>query len=371
MSKYVHAVWDHPPLSSGADVFQEAMDALCAKDLTIELVIPVAESFVRAFAESRLKPPGAIKLASMASDTITFCLNKPLLLSKAAELDIPIAPFVVTSNHQDLLRQASKLNFPLVIRPMDSTKRLGGKKALTCRTVGDLKEQQEVLKDKSLLTQEYVSGKRDNIYFSAHHGELQSYLHAKIERTDQPDGSGLALEGVTVEPCPILKSYVVKLLRGIGYHGIGCVQFLVDEREDRRYLLELNPRLAGNHALAEHAGLTLSEDILDLAHGRLANRPLSVGQAGIRYTWLAGELESLRLAWRAGDFGALQFLRAVGKAIRAYRQADFDVSINRDDWKPGLYSLCDSLPLIGTISRARLENGFVQKILVRKIRLQA
>lgn len=366
VSKYVDTVWNHPSYSASSDEFQLALNEFCAKDTAVKLVFPVAENFVRAFAEGHLTLPSDVNLGSMANDTINVCLNKPLLLEKAARLDIPVAPFAITEGRDALLEHADRLKFPLVVRPSDSTKRLAGKKAITCGSRVELETQYDEWEDHGLLLQEHVSGTRDNIYFSACNGEIQNYLHAKIERTDQPDGSGLALEGITIDPCPILQGYTEKLIKTIDYTGIGCVQFLVDDVEDKRYLLELNPRLAGNHALPEYAGLALSDELIDLALGQLRKKPLTLGDASIRYTWFAGEIESLRLRWRTGGLEFRRFIPALLKSVSAVLRSDLDISLNRDDWKPGFFSLCDTIPGIGTFTRARFKHGIVQKLLIRK-----
>lgn len=368
VSKYVTAIWDHPPLNEGTEKFQHALNEVCDKHPEIELIVPVAENFVRAFAEEKLVLPANTKLVSVDAALVNFCLDKPKLLTAAKELDIPVAPFEVTTSSDDLLEKAASIGFPLVVRPLASERRLAGKKAAICHSLDELAASYELWRrdNKELLIQKYVTGKRDNIYFSAVNGVIYKYLHAKIERTDNPDGSGLAVEGAVISPNLALKDEVNRLIKSLNYSGIGCAQFLVDEEMDQHYFLEINPRLAGNHAVAEKAGLDLGNDLLNASLGQMKSTETNENEKTFRYTWVAGEIESLRQRWRSGESTFSEFIRNLLIAFAASRRSDFDVSLNRDDWKPGFYSLCDTLPVIRSLSLKRLKPGIVQKLAIQK-----
>ena len=373
VSRYVSAIWDHPKYVAGSNAFQQSLDAFCRHNPSVKLLFPVTEDFVKAFADEKLSVPHGVRLGSMAHETVRHCLDKPRLLTLARELDIPVAPFAVTSNLKDLKQSAAGIGFPIVARPLSSTVRLNGKKAVICQSLDTLIDSYATWQadNQELLLQRFVTGKRDNIYFAAHQGTVFRYLHAKIERTDQPDGSGLALEGVTIDPCPVLEGYVQKLIKALNYSGIGCVQFLVDEARGQNFLLEINPRIAGNHALPEFAGLDLGGCLTDLALSKNRAAELSYGRANVRYTWLAGECESIRARWRAGHMRFSEMLKALVGATSAWLRSDLDMAIGRNDWKPGVVTLCDSLPIIGRFTRRRFQRGLVQTLLLRKDRLRS
>jgi len=368
MSRYVSALWDHPPLKKDSGEFQQALDRLCITHPDIRLICPVAENFVQAFAEGHLEIPDGVALASLSHDVVNFCLDKPRLLATAACLGIPVAPFAVTTGWSDLFEKAESIGFPLVVRPLYSTVRLAGKKATTVHSMEELRTNYEIwqVENQKLLIQHHVSGKRDNIYFAAHKGELIRLLHAKIERTDQPDGSGLALEGVTIKPDKTLVAQVNALTRAMDYNGIGCAQFLVDLEKNQYYFLEINPRLAGNHALAEIAGLDLGGFIIDGALGITGETQLIHSQILLRYGWLAGECENLRARWQSGDLSTFAFIKKLYLAFKSYRRMDFDIAINRNDWKPGFFTLCDALPILGKLTRARFRPTIIRNLLIQK-----
>ena len=105
-------------------------------------------------------------------------------------------------------------------------------------------------------------------------------------------------------PDPDLQSYTLRLLESLNYTGIGCAQYLVDGTTGKVAFLEINPRVAGNHAVPEHCGLDLTNTMMELTlSGKPAETKLKFGRIGVRYTWLAGDLEGLKLALRNREVG--------------------------------------------------------------------
>ena len=212
--------------------------------------------------------------------------------------------------------------------------------------------------------QRHAPGLRENIYFAAQDGEIYRYLHAKITRTDQPDGSGLAIEGKTVAPCPVLKQHTKALVENLNYTGIGCAQYLVEPETGNVSFLELNPRIAGNHAVPETCNLGLGDCLIDLTEGRNFSASYVEGTVGISYGWLAGELASIKKAWQSGNLSFWQAFTAARKAYSYFKRTDIDVGFVSNDRLPGLFTLCDSLPLIGGVTRLRFERpGFFRFVM--------
>lgn len=371
VSKYVDAVWQHPPYTSNLPGFQSALDAFLETHADITDVYPIAEPLIRAFAAERLSLPSGVRLGSMANNLVTSCLDKQNLLSKARDLTVPVAPFTETTGQEHFYHQADEIGFPLVIRPLSSDMMLRNKKAITCQDKESLNSLNDVWKacEYKLLIQRHAAGKRDNIYFAASEGKIFRYLHAKITRTDQPDGSGLAVEGETISPCPILKKHTETLVRALNYEGIGCAQFLVEPVTGEISFLELNPRLAGNHALPEACGLALGDCLINLTEGRVVAAPYVEGSIGKKYSWIAGEIDSLKKAWKAGRITFGQMLTSARKAYASFRRDDLDIAFVPNDRLPGIFTLVDSLPLLGGISRQRFQQPLFFKLLVRKVYL--
>lgn len=368
VSRYVDALWQHPALEGHPEAIQAALDDFLTKHADITLVCPVTEPLIKAFAKGLLKVPQGIKLISMAPDLVQTCLDKQTMLELATRLDIPLAPFAATHSEQELFEKAMAIGFPLVIRPLSSQHRLDGQKAKTVESEDELRASWLRWKNETsgLLIQAKAAGKRDNIYFAADHGKIIRYLHAKITRTDQPDGAGLAVEGKTINPCPKLRDFTEKLVGELGYHGIGCAQYLVDETSGDICFLELNSRIAGNHALPDHCGLDLSGCLIDLTSGEMSDPDFVCGPEGLSYGWLPGELEGIKQNVQRGQLPLREVPVAILEAFACFRRSDIDIAMTKSDPLPGLFTFLDALPVIGRLTRGRFTPGWQQTLFIRK-----
>ena len=114
---------------------------------------------------------------------------------------------------------------------------------------------------------------------------------------------GIGLEGVSVAPSAELRAYCERILYRLGYSGIGCLQFLVDDASGATSLLELNPRLDSTAALACKLGYDFPRLAVEIA-ARSRPAPLTTPYAvGRHYHWMYGDLN----AWRQGKiaFGVM------------------------------------------------------------------
>ncbi|NNF79821.1 MAG: ATP-grasp domain-containing protein [Rhizobiales bacterium] len=354
--RYVDELWGHRPVGSDPNGFLADLKGFLRERPEIEVVYPVAEEFVRMFAEHEDRLPFGPVYAMTPPDLVKACLDKLGLMTLAVLNKVPTAPFEMVHSLSGFLQAVERVGLPLVIRPEKSTERIGGKKAVVCETMSDVQAVVHELANgmRNLLLQRKVEGRRHNLYFAAQNGEIVRYLHAVILRTDMPDGTGLAVEGETVEPDPELKDYATRLIKALGYTGVGCAQFLVNEHDGSVSFLEINPRIAGNHAVPEAAGLMLSTVAIALA--QFPEKPVRSleGKSGLRYVWTAGDLMGAKLAYLRGDVSAKESYRWLCHAISAAWRADVHMKWCWHDPLPGFFSLNEVLPSFrGLLRRAR------------------
>jgi hypothetical protein len=136
-------------------------------------------------------------------------------------------------------------------------------------------------------------------------GKLIAYFQQKVLRTDEPDDTGIGVAGVSVPPSPELRAHCEALTRALRYTGIGCIQFLVDDRTGSVAFLEFNARMDSTAALPYRMGLDYPLLAVQLAVYRKA-RALGLSDAerllprGHPETYAAG----VSYHWVHGDFGA-------------------------------------------------------------------
>ncbi|WP_419909559.1 hypothetical protein [Hoeflea sp.] len=352
-SRFVSEIWIHPKVADAKE-FLSALTNLLRDRPEIKQIVPVEEAFVRFFAKHASDLPKHVRIAMADAQLAQTCLDKVELLGIAGAAGIPVAPYRLADSMDSLHDALKELSYPCVVRPEESANRLFGQKALTLHS--DLDRDRWFgtwpAEQRSLLLQKKVGGIRHNCYFAADSGRICRYLHAIILRTDRQDGSGLAVEGKTIPPEPTILTYSRKLVAELGYTGIGCIQYLVDEERDEVHLLEINPRIAGNHVIPEYCGMALGEFLVDGA-----DDAIRYGQPGIRYSWIAGDMEGFKSELLRGALGPGQAILWLGRMLRNAVRTNVDVMFNARDPLPGIVNLLDVIPGIGHITRLRRREG--------------
>ncbi len=342
-SRYVSGVWDEPDPADGESEFIAALSAYLAEHPDITVIVPVTERYAIAVARHQSVLPGDRLVASPDADLVLSTLDKPKLFERVRVLGVPIAPFRRVESHGALLDAADDIGTPMVIRPLKSEVRLLGKKALT---VGSKAELMSMLpawpqEHAGLLAQRKVPGLRHNFYFAAEAGRIVRSVETKILDTDHADGSGLATDGMTIETTPEIAQYTATILEDLSYQGIGCAQYLVDGATGAINFLEINPRIAGNHAVPEAAGLELGPVAVRLARGDAPPVPVRAGHVGLRYSWTYGAVRALSAQLSNGEATFATIPKKLLQIVRSCVLSDVHMT----------WSISDPLPTIALFAK--------------------
>lgn len=345
-SRFVSQMWDHSDCTEHASLFFKELDYFSKVQSDLAAIFPVSETYVRFFAENSRHLPGLPPVIIMDKLLVKKCLDKLFMMQLAKERCVPLAEFTVVRTACELAGALDQLGLPVVIRSLGSVSRLNGEKAIIVRNKTefdslDIDWQQH--RDGLLLQKEF-SGLRHNIYFAAYEGRIVRYLHAIITRTDRIDGTGLAVDGITVEPDVELRRQTNSLVKALNYSGIGCAQYLVNESTRETSFLEINPRIAGNHAVPEYAGLELGKFMLDMVLTGKPDLTPYTGPAGIRYSWMSGYLMMIKTSLENGEISASEALRRWLTAITSALRADVHMIFSWSDPRPGLHALWVTIP---------------------------
>lgn len=259
-----------------------------------QFVFPVGEAELR-----RLVYGGRHTLATLSSwimpepATVLRCFDKRAMYHLAATLGVPVSPWRPYSGVLGCLRDAEELGYPVVVKRKDSATMLCGTNAIICRSGGDFERFLAAAHHDpdcdSLIVQKHATGQRHNCHFAADGGRIVAFFQQKVLKTDQPDGTGIGIEGVSVVPSPELRAHCERILEHLGYTGIGCIQFLVDERTGSIVFLELNARMDSTAVLPYRLGIDFPLIALRIAAGEPVQAPqrYAIGQ---RYFYLYGAL---------------------------------------------------------------------------------
>jgi predicted ATP-grasp superfamily ATP-dependent carboligase len=297
-SRYVADVWCY--VAGSVARFPDQLEARLRSDPT-DFVFPVGETALRHLisAAGRLAPLAMF----IAPDPLTLerCFDKRTIYTLASRLGVPTPPWLPFTSAEDWRAGARGTGFPVVVKRKDSASLVCGRKAIIVKTPGAL---DRLLADvesdadtASLIMQKFASGTRHNCHLAAADGHLIAYFQQAVIRTDEPDGTGLGVAGVSVAPSARLREYCELLTQNLAYTGVGCIQFLVDAETGDAQLLEFNARIDSTAALPYRLGYDfprLAMALAAYAHGEgpcpaPVVEPYPIGKT---YHWLRGDLHA-------------------------------------------------------------------------------
>jgi len=235
-------------------------------------------------------------------------------MARAAGLEIPdtAAP---TGPH-DLARVQEAIRFPALIKPCYShlgMNALARRKALRVDRPEELPRHFAALfaSGQSFLVQSIVPGPNTHhfkvcAYLSRTGEALVHFTMRKIRQYPADFGVGSLVESIRD---PELVDLGMRFFRHIRYRGIGSIEFKRDERDGRLKLIELNPRLWQQNALASACGVDFAwVQYADLTGGA-GPWPESF-RTGVRWLDLERDARTCFALYRAGELDLASWLRS-------------------------------------------------------------
>ena len=290
---------------------------------------------------------------------MTICRSKRALLSLAADADVPTPYWEAIVQWGSLGPALGRVGPPAVLKPDHNSEEAVGFKAKILRTEADVRPvvDQTAFPACGFVLQRLAPGPRHNLYFVAHQGRLLGHAEVRILRTDRPDGTGLAVEGESIPPTPVLLSWTEKLAARLAYTGAGCAQFVVDERAGTAAFLEINARLGANCAAVCACGLDLPRLFVEVLLGVAG--PQAPAKTGRRYAWLTGDLNGLASSLRSDGLSPTAAAVWLARAARAQLRAHDHI----------IWSWRDPLPALGLVGPLiRAAGGRLLKWPLRRLR---
>jgi predicted ATP-grasp superfamily ATP-dependent carboligase len=340
-SRYTDEVWHHSTLEGNEAGFGEELERFFRTHPEVSLLLPMGDPETRFLAENRSAIPGHAKPLIPSPEVVALCHDKLEMCRIAEQLGIPQKPFHRAADFKELEQRANDLGYPCVIRPPNQFMSILGEKVFICDGPGRLKERfaHWPFSESPLLIQQFSPGLRHTYYFLAHQGELVAGVETKILRTDRANGTGFAVESISVEPADLVVLALRKFLRHFDYSGIGCIQFLMADDNRIDTFLEINPRLGAAHALSHTCGVDFPRIAVELAlgetHGPVATPPDYA--TGVRFGWLHGDLLALQKALAAREITVTGAGLWLARLLRTFLRARSHPTWSLKDPMPTLF----------------------------------
>jgi len=251
-------------------------------------------------------------------------------LSMAQSLGILIPETVHLTSKDSGVLDTIAIKFPVVVKSETSEVMLGGRAATSGKTFyafskAELEKEckSRLAKGQSVLLQEFIDGYGVGVSGLFAEGQPVALIgHRRIRESNPMGGPSAVAETIEIEPR--LFEATTALMDRIGFTGPAMVEYKVDRRNGRPYLMEVNGRLWGSILLASAAGLDLPYLYWKMLNGMEIRDEEKRCQVGIRGRNLVGDTKCLIVCLKGKPKSWPGEMESRGSAIKSYCGSFFD-----------------------------------------------
>lgn len=250
------------------EAYIQRIEAICAKE-NIDTIFPSydAEVFVFAKNKARFATQGIVTVVPGYA-ALTRILDKSLTLQAAQKVGFPVPLTHVPSTRDDVLTAAAGMAPPWVLKPRCSAHGANIRWASAPAELEAAFKHLSAIQPRPLL-QEYVPAmtKRNYYLLVSPEFEVVSLFSPRVHRVRRV---GVRTPGAAVETTNDVPyaAEVQALVREIGIWGAMTVQTIVDSRDGKPKLMEINPRFGHNLWYRTELGINEPLIYLRLAQGQ-------------------------------------------------------------------------------------------------------
>lgn len=347
-SRHVDRVWSWP----ATDLAGRWRALLLGSDRALDghMVWPLCDDSIAFVAQHRDALAERYLLEGFRPDLRLAMLDKRDTLARARAAGVDTPKFWTIRTAADLQRYAAELAFPMVVKPVHSHLFIPvfGRKLFIVEDMADLRDKiaQTAEHGIEVVAQELIPGPDSLLssfytYIDERGARLFDYTKRVIRRYPVMRGGGCFHQSVWL---PETAAAGRRFFEGIGWQGMGNVEFKRDPRDGRLKLIECNPRFTAAHALVTASGVPIDEMI----YRHLTGQPVEAASQ---------TAEDLRLWTPTRDLMAFLSLRARGEltltewigSLREGRHVRSTFSLS--DPSPALLSLSQEIKR--TLGRAK------------------
>ncbi|HKB33783.1 MAG TPA: ATP-grasp domain-containing protein [Candidatus Dormibacteraeota bacterium] len=274
---------------------------------------PVQDDALELVAVNRERLSSAFRLVTPSWNILRHAHDKRLLNAAADEVGVWHPRTWYPADEREV--HTLQLEFPAIIKPTVSVdmQLAIGRKALQVRDLNQLIQGYRlaaaIMPADHIMVQEIIPGEHHYSFgaFTAE-GHVTSAITARRTR-QYPIDYGLSSSFVEAVEIPGLAEPAARILRRLGLSGMVEVEFILDERDSRLKLLDVNPRPWGWHTLCIACGLDFPHLQYESALGHPATHPKP--RYGPRWIRLLTDIPAGLQGIRRGKFSLVAYLRSL------------------------------------------------------------
>jgi D-aspartate ligase len=266
------------------------------------------------------------KFNSVLSDYFLYNIPQPsiveIIVDKrrqyeiARQVGVPVTMTFSPSSMAEIMARQDSLNYPLVIKGASSHRWQSefGQKAFLANSYDDLKACYTLASNKGIpvVIQEMIIGPNRNhykvcTYYSRERRLLALFCTHKTRQYPIDFGIGTLMRSVNM---PELITLGLKFFEGIGYTGVGSIEFKKDERDGIFKLIELNPRFWQQSIQATYAGVNFAHIYYLDCIGQQVEPNLKFSE-NIRWVDLEQDFRSFLANRKRGEISLSKWLKSI------------------------------------------------------------
>lgn len=293
-----------------------------------DAIFPVDDQTTILFSKYKDKLSKYTKVPVADYETIMKGRDKAKTIKIAMENGIPCPKTYFVDDIEEIRKD--EIEFPVVIKPRESS---GARGIAYVNSLEELMREYKKVKKRygTPLIQEYIphNGGHYSVCALFNQDSEPRAIFVYKELRQYPITGGPATFSVSVEKTDVLK-YAIKLLKAMKWYGVAHLDFLIDSRDKKPKLLEVNPRFWSSLELAILSGVDFPYLLYKMALDDDVET-VTKYETGIKLRFLVGDI-----LWLLGTKNKLKALPEFLKFM--------DGSIGYAIW-----SLDDPKPIVGFI----------------------
>ncbi len=268
-----------PYPSGGLDILFERIKYIHQIE-NIDIIIPTLDAELFGFAklESKLSELG-IKTFLPSTEQLIL-RGKDKLAAFCQDNGILVPENILATSQQDIYNVSSKFNFPVVVKGIFYDAKIANNLDEVFSAFNSLSSKWGL----PIVIQEYISGEEYNVTTLGDGlgNTIGAVAMKKLYVTDK----GKGWSGVTIYDNKLIE-LSKNIMSKIKWKGGAELEFMKEEKSNKYYLLEMNPRFPAWVYLSVAAGQNLPYSLVQLALGEKVEqfKNYEVGKLFIRYSW--------------------------------------------------------------------------------------
>jgi D-aspartate ligase len=263
-SRYVKRFLKCPDVRNHALSLEFLIDLARKENLKGWVLYPNDDETVCLLAKHKEQLEEYYRVTTPSWDVAKFAYDKMLTYQLAEQLNIPVPKTFCPKSVEEI--EQLDLEYPVIIKPSIKVPfySLTKKKAIQVINKKELVEEyvraaKSIDTSQTLMVQELITGGSPNLFSVGSlckNGEMLAKVVARRPRQHPMDFGHATTFAETVES-PELEEMSKRILAAMNYSGLSEVEFMLDPKDGKYKLLEINARAWGWHTIAISAGVDL------------------------------------------------------------------------------------------------------------------